>query len=59
MKKIIKKGIKSILDDTEFWQLGMIIEEKEPFWWRFNPKWLEQKAQEIWVFLINESLIKK
>jgi hypothetical protein len=32
----MKNKIKNILNDTEFWQPKMIIEEKEPFYWRLN-----------------------
>ena len=43
----MKNKIKNILNDTEFWQPKMIIEEKEPFYWRLNPDWVEEKTKAI------------
>ncbi|NLD16969.1 MAG: hypothetical protein GX666_05215 [Tissierellia bacterium] len=43
----MKNKIKNILNDTEFWQPQMIIEEKEPFYWRLNPDWVEEKTKAI------------
>ena len=46
-KKEIENKIIEILDDCESWQPEMIIEEKEPFWWRLNKNWLKEKAKRI------------
>ena len=48
-----KKIVKIICDNTEFWQpyggknSCFIIEEKEPIWWRINPKWAKEVAKKI------------
>lgn len=43
----MKNKLKDILNDNEFYQPAMIIEEKEPFWWRLNPNWVEDKVKQI------------
>ena len=56
-KDMKKEIIKIILENTEYWQpesemgdiktnIG-IIERKEPFFWRINPKWAEEVADKI------------
>jgi hypothetical protein len=49
----MKNKIKNILNDTEFWQPKMIIEEKEPFYWRLNPDWVEEKTKAIMKLISN------
>jgi len=50
----MENKIKDILNDSEFWQPQMIIEEQDPFYWRLNPKWVEEKTKAI-MNLIKES----
>ena len=47
MKQKIKNEIIKILNDCEYWQPKMIIEEKEPFFWEINPDWLEDKSNRL------------
>lgn len=47
MKQKIKNEIIKILNDCEYWQPKMIIEEKEPFFWKINPDWLEDKSNRL------------
>lgn len=48
-----QKRIIEILEDNKFWlpygkmKSCFIIEERPPFFWRFNPRWLKEKAKEI------------
>ena len=45
--KNLKQQIKEILEDNEFYQPEMIIEEKEPFFWRLNSDWVNDKVEQI------------
>ena len=49
---IKEKKIVEILCNTEWLQPSMIIETKEPFFWRVSKKWAKQKAKEIIKALI-------
>ena len=45
--KELRDRIIEILEDCEYYQPKMIIEEKEPFFWRINKSWLKDKAGQI------------
>lgn len=45
--KVNRKQIIEILDDSQFWQPDMIIERKDPFFWRLSKRWLNTKAKEL------------
>ena len=53
MNKRVKEIIKIITENMEYWQpygkknSCFIIEEKEPFFWRINPKWAKEVAEKI------------
>jgi len=44
----LKKEIKEIISDNEFIASpSMVIDEKKPFFWRFNKGWLESVSTEL------------
>jgi hypothetical protein len=60
-KENLKEKLKELISrNTEYWlpygkydkKKGscFIIEEKEPFFWRINPKWAEELAEKIIEF---------
>jgi len=46
MNKLFKQ-IEEILNDQELWQPDMIIERKNPFYWRISPSWIKEKTKQI------------
>lgn len=47
MKSKIEQIIEDVINNNEFWQPKMIIEEKEPFFWRLNPDFVKEKSSII------------
>ena len=45
--KNLKEIIIDILEDNQYWQPKMIIEEGEPFFWRLSKDWIREKTQGI------------
>ena len=54
----LQKQIIEILNDNEYYMPDIIIEEKEPFFWRLSPSWLKDKAERI-VELVSEEQNEK
>ena len=52
VEKRIEEIVEIITENTEFWfprgeEECCIIEDKEPFFWRINPKWAKEIAEKI------------
>jgi len=47
MNKLYKKIEEILNNDQEAWQPDMIIERKEPFYWRISPRWIKEKTKQI------------
>lgn len=43
----MEKEIREIIEDTKYWQPDMIIERKEPFFWRMSRDWVDDKVKRI------------
>ena len=46
--------IREILEDIDYYQPGMIIEEEEPFWFRMHPDWVKDKTEQLTTLIQEE-----
>jgi hypothetical protein len=51
MKQHTLKEIEEIVGNMEYLQPEMIITTKEPFFWRFNKKWVKSVSKELFSLI--------